>query len=251
MKKLILMKHKSRTVFTLLIVVLTCLAIFSCKKLDFTKTEINYPNDEWLHYDNGTNFTGINANSGGDFDIAVRFHSDQITSYDGFLISQVKFFPKVGYPATYSVTIWEGFDYPTLIHVQEASVISETWNTVYLDQSFYVDATQDLWVGVWVQSYPAGTYPAGCDEGPAVSGKGDLYSIDDGATWNSLYINDALNYNWNIQVFLTSPYGQKVMLANTDESPAKENKEALRMAQVDQVNDGMVLHKMNQAHENN
>jgi hypothetical protein len=245
------MKQKNRTVFVLMFAAITCLPVFSCKKLDFTKTEINYPNDEWLHYDNGTNFTGINANSGGAFDIAVRFNSDQIISYDGFLISQVKFFPVVGYPATYTITIWEGFDFPALIHTQEVSVISGSWNTAYLDLALYVDATQDLWVGVWIQNYEAGTYPAGCDEGPAVANKGDLYSIDDGATWYSLYESDGLNYNWNIQVYLTSVGGQKAMLGSPDDTPVKYDREDLRKAQAGKVTDGMISHKMNQAHENN
>jgi hypothetical protein len=219
MKDKIRLKHLNRTVLVLLFAVLTGLALSSCKKLDFTKTEINIPADTWLYYDNGTNFTSINANSGGNFDIAIRFSKEQIDSYQGFLISKVTFFPVEGYPAAYSIELWEGGDSPTLVHMQDvSSVTSGAWNTVYIDQSVYVDNSKDLWVGVWIQNYTAGTYPAGCDSGPAVAGKGDLYSIDNGVSWKSLYTSDGLNYNWNIEVYLTNSSGQKVMLTKTDQA---------------------------------
>jgi hypothetical protein len=186
------------------------LALTSCKKLDFTKTEIQYPpGDQWLFYDDGVNYTGISANSGGSFDIAMRFNPSQLAEYDGYEISAVKFFPVTGYPTLYSVTIWEGTEPPDLLHVQDISIVSGMWNTAYIDQAFYVDASKDLWIGVWIQDYPAGTYPAGCDAGPAFAGKGDLYSVDDGQTWSSLYNADGLNYNWNLEVYLEDLYGKK------------------------------------------
>ncbi len=118
MKHKILLKQINGTGFVLLFAVLTSLALFSCKKLDFTKTEINPPpGDTWLYYDNGTNYTSINASGGVNFDIAIRFTKEQIDSYQGFLISKVTFFPVEGYPAAYSVEIWEGGDSPTLVHI--------------------------------------------------------------------------------------------------------------------------------------
>jgi hypothetical protein len=214
----------------LLFALVAGLAFTSCKKLDFTKTEINPPpGDKWLFYDNGSNYTGVSANSGGNFDIAIRFNPSQLTDYDGFQISEVKFYPVTGFPAAYSVTLWEGVEPPDLLKVQSASIISGTWNTVYLDELFYVDASQDLWVGVWVQDYPAGTFPAGCDSGPAIAGKGDLYSIDDGVSWSSLYNSDGLNYNWNIEVFLTSSYGKKVVLSTETNPSDKLRKDALEL----------------------
>jgi hypothetical protein len=237
------MKLIYMTRVTLLFTVLACLAVTSCKKLDFTKTEVPPPpGDEWLFYDNGSNYTGVSANSGGNFDIAMRFNPSQLSDYNGFQIAEVKFYPLTGYPATYSVTLWKGTEPPTLIKVQAASVVSGSWNSVYLDELLYVDATQDLWVGIWIQDYPSGTYPAGCDAGPAVAGKGDLYSIDDGVSWSSLYNADGLNYNWNLEVFLVYPYGKKVMPGTeTDPDPAaKQLKEALRLIQPLPANEKMI-----------
>jgi hypothetical protein len=228
----------------LLFALLAGLALTSCKKLDFTKTEIQPPpGDMWLSYDNGTNYQGISANSGGNFDIAIRFDPSQLTDYDGYQISEVKFYPLTGYPAAYSITLWEGPEPPTLIKVQSAAITSGVWNTIYLDELFYVDASQDLWVGVWIQDYPAGTYPAGCDSGPAIAGNGDLYSVDDGVSWSSLYNSDGLNYNWNLEVYLVSPYGKKVMLATEPGPLDKQRKEALRLIQPEFTDNRMISSK--------
>lgn len=240
MKVNLMIKDKKRTAVFWMLVLLAGISILSCKKLDFTKTEIIPPaGDKWLYYDNGLNYTGINANSGGAFDIAIRFNASQLSNYDGFEISQIKFFPLEGYPATYSVTIWEGYEPPTLLHVQSASVISDTWNSVTIDDYFAVDASQDLWIGVWVQNYPAGTYPAGCDAGPAVAGKGDLYSNDNGVTWNSMSISDALDYNWNLQVFVSDPYGKKVILAPATAADETGSKKTLQLPEGMSGNPGM------------
>ena len=238
------MKPGYMTRIMIILTVLAGLALTSCKKLDFTKTEIlPPPGDKWMFYDNGVNYTGISANSGGDFDIAIRFNSSQLTDYDGYEIAEVKFYPVTGYPADYSVTIWEGSEPPTLLHLQSTSVISGMWNTVYIDQYLYLDASKDLWAGIWIQDYPAGTYPAGCDAGPAVAGKGDLYSIDDGQTWYSLFNSDGLNYNWNLQVYLDDLTGKKKVLTSGNDPAEKLRKEALRKIQPKITDNRMILSK--------
>jgi hypothetical protein len=214
----------------LALVLLAGLVMIACKKLDFTKTEpIPDDNAVWLHYDDGVNSDGIYANSGGDFDIAIRLNSTDLIAYEGYEISKIKFFPMEGFPAVYYITLWQGIEPPTLLHVQEVSVVAGTWNEFYLDQYFFVNSATDLWAGVWITDYPASTYPAGCDNGPAIAGKGDLFSPDNGSTWYSLYqANPDLNYNWNLQVLVTNEYGKTVSIGATGASDARQLKPGLR-----------------------
>jgi hypothetical protein len=214
----------------LALVLLTGLVMIACKKLDFTKTEPIPDNQPvWLHYDDGVNYDGIFANSGGNFDIAIRFIPADLSAYDGFMISKVKFFPKEGYPAVYYITLWKGAEPPTIQKVQEVTVIAGVWNEFSFDEIYFVDASTDLWIGVWITNYPADTYPAGCDDGPAIVGKGDVFSPDDGVTWYSLYeANPDLNYNWNLQVLVTNDYGKKATLGATGTVDARELKPGLR-----------------------
>jgi len=187
----------------------------------FTTLNIS-PTNAWLHYDNGENFDGIGMNAGGDFDVAIRFASSDIAEYNGWQITKIKFFPKVGSPIVYSLEILTGSTVPTLDYSQELSSVSvDQWNEITLNESFTIDASTDLWVGYWVQNQPALTYPVGCDQGPAVAGKGDMISVDGLASWNSLStLVPTLNYNFNIQIYVIDQTGiEKQMVIGEKPAP--------------------------------
>jgi len=60
-----------------------------------------------------------------------------------------------------------------------------------------------------------GTYPGGVDDGPAIAGAGDMISFDVGVTWESMYAtNSSLNYNWNLEVYITNEKGVEAKLDN-------------------------------------
>ncbi|MDR1407167.1 MAG: T9SS type A sorting domain-containing protein [Tannerella sp.] len=78
-------------------------------------------------------------------------------------------------------------------------------NTVALTNPFVIDGNSPLIVSLFVDS-PRG-YPAYCDAGPAVSGKGDIYSYD-GKNWESLYESDHdFNMNFFVAAVVTSAEG--------------------------------------------
>jgi len=174
---------------------------------------------EWLHYDDGSNYNAIGWDEGvvENFDVAVRFPTQTLQQYNGFRVTRVKFFPHAESPVTYSITLWEGTNPPDLLHVQNVySPVIDTWNEVTLTEQYVINSNMEFWVGYWVQNDPGGTYPAGVDNGPAITWAGDLISTDDGATWEALSEADPpnLDYNWNIQVFITNGKGEEVQLLN-------------------------------------
>lgn len=168
----------------------------------------------WLKYDDGNNYTGIGLTDGSNFDYAVRFPVQALTNYDGYRISKVRFYPKEA--ATFHVEVYEGTGSPTLVYYEEVSnPILNTWNEYSPSNAYYIDSDTEVWVGLWVTSYIMGTYPAGCDDGPAIAGAGDMISFDDGVTWESMYTgNNSLNYNWNLEVYVTNQKGVEVKLDN-------------------------------------
>lgn len=172
--------------------------------------------NQWLHYDDGQNHDGIGYTAGGSFDVAIRFPKEVLQEYAGGIISKIRFFPYEGAPAEYSVTIWEGGDTPTL---KELEFVSNpnigAWTEVTLTESYPINVNQDLWIGYWVENSPADTYPAGVDDGPAMTGYGDLISNDDGLTWATLSTVDPpnLDYNWNLQAFVENSKGETVLLS--------------------------------------
>ncbi|MCF8364948.1 MAG: hypothetical protein K9H16_04155 [Bacteroidales bacterium] len=171
----------------------------------------------WLFYDDGVNVDGIGLNEGGSFDVAIRFTPDQLEQYNGFKITKIKFFPKIGSPVEYFLEIFTG-DNPTLEDqvydqwVENPDI--DMWNDVSLEIPHVIDASQELWVGYFITNQEALTYPAGIDNGPGQIGYGDLISIDDLSSWVTLHDAD-LDANWNIQVFVTNESGLEMPMTRT------------------------------------
>jgi hypothetical protein len=170
--------------------------------------------DEWLHYDDGLNFDGIGLNNGGDFDVAIRFEPSQLANYDGWKITKFRFFPLNSFPTNYSIEIFTGADGNELEYLQDViTVTPEEWNEVILEEPYIIDASKPLYPGYWIQSQPIGEYPAGVDDGPAITESGDLISMDGGQSWTALSIaNPDLDYNWNLQIYVTNERGEEQLL---------------------------------------
>lgn len=153
---------------------------------------------EWIHWDTGTNNSGIGTGDIITFMVSSRWKATDLVAYNGQLLSKIAFFPKEA-NAEYTLKIWLGDD---AIEIYSQSVQAPTineWNTVLLDIPFQINASYDLWFGYEVNTQSG--HPAGCDSGPAVSGKGNMIY------WNNSWVllsdlNESLNYNWNIQAFV-------------------------------------------------
>jgi hypothetical protein len=173
------------------------------------------PTGEWLHYDDGFNNDGIGLTEGGSFDLAIRFTTFDLQDYNGFEVTRIRFFPREGNPTLYYSTLWHGstpdLEYAELI----SNPLIGNWTEYYPTQIYTINSNVELWIGIWVFEHPAGLYPAGVDDGPAVPGKSDLFSQDDGTTWESL-ADLGLNYNWNLQVYVTNEKGVEVELVKKD-----------------------------------
>jgi hypothetical protein len=160
---------------------------------------------------------------GSNFDYAIRFPTQALTNYNGYRISKIRFFPKE--TADFHVEVYEGVNPPTLIYYEDVNnPILNTWNEYSPTYTYYIDSGLEVWVGIWVTNYFAGIYPAGCDDGPAIAGAGDMISFDNGASWESLYYgNSALNYNWNLEVFITNQKGEEARLSIIPENGNKQS----------------------------
>jgi len=155
--------------------------------------------DQWIHWDDGENFTAIGIGSPVPFDVAARWESGQLTEFEGDSITKIAFFPNEE-SSIYRVRVWSGEFAANLIVDQEVNspVIGE-WNIITLLTPAPIDITQDLWVGY--QNDGANGYQMGVDDGPAIDGFGNMLKF--GPEWRSLLeINPDLDYNWNIQAYV-------------------------------------------------
>jgi len=94
------------------------------------------------------------------------------------------------------------------------------WNYVILTTPVPIDITQELWVGYYVNTTTG--YPAGCDDGPAIDGYGNMMNF--GGWQTLLQINPELDYNWNVQAYVESLAGATMPLSIT---PAQQNNPSL------------------------
>jgi len=159
----------------------------------------------WLAWDSGTNTgNGVGMNGGGTFSCAARFTAAQLTEYAGSNLTKIRIFPNAAAGSTFVLKVWTGANASQLVVSQPVpSFVDSQWNEFVLSTPVPVTATTELWFGYTV-TQPDGIFPAGCDEGPAVAGFGDMISMD-GSAWDPISVLVAsLNYNWNIEGFVES-----------------------------------------------
>ncbi|MDR0795452.1 MAG: T9SS type A sorting domain-containing protein [Tannerella sp.] len=113
-------------------------------------------------------------------------------------------------------------------------------NVIQLDTAYVIDSEKDLIVAFYVAKHSASSneYPAVCDGGPAVQGKGNIYSFD-GQSWSNLsddlQNSDEFDYNFFIAAVVSSiekdiPVPQTNRSSRSNPSFTKLNTAELRKA---------------------
>jgi hypothetical protein len=159
---------------------------------------------EWIEWDSGSNTgDGIGLTSGGTFSCASHWTTSDLSQYNGFILSKISFWPNGDPDALFVIKIWQGEPGTNLVYQHDVTnIMVDQWNEVDLQIPLIINNSTDLWFGYSV-THSAGTYPAGCDDGPAVQGKGDMISL--GGAWESMSATYGLDYNWNIAGYVGLP----------------------------------------------
>lgn len=165
----------------------------------------------WIHYDDGNNNDGIGTGSGNVvFDVAAKFDSGTMYAYTGMEISRINYYP-CSANTNYTIKIWTGIDGSiapeTLVYSQPHVPTVGQWNEVLLTTPVPIAGNQAVWIGyecdvTVVDANTDNYHPAGCDAGPASAGYGDLICL---GTWESMAASYSLNYNWNLQAYMSDP----------------------------------------------
>jgi hypothetical protein len=158
-------------------------------------------NPAWITYSTGAFTNSVGTNGAANFDVAARWTPADLAAYPGGSVTKVDFVPgEPGNISTYTIKIWQGSGNPTLKYSQlVTTVTADVWNTVVLNEAYQIDLTQELWIGFNCNT-TAG-FPAGCDDGPQVEGKGNMMFWE--GAWTTLtQLAPTLTYNWNIKGYL-------------------------------------------------
>lgn len=129
-----------------------------------------------------------------------KWTADEMAPLHEKTITKVQFVPIETH--TYEVYISQGARTYTQ-KIPTSSLQMLELNTILLDQPFVIDGTKSIIVSIYVSQVGNGkNHPAVGDNGPAVYGKGNVYSRD-GETWAIYNESDPNKHNYNFIVTAT------------------------------------------------
>jgi len=127
-----------------------------------------------------------------------------------------------------NLKIWKGANASTLLWESgDQTPVAGVWVEFMVDTPVLLDVDSELWVGYDIVGQPAGDFPAGTDNGPAVAGYGDKITTD-GVVWDNLS-DFGLDYNWTIAAYVETldgataainPLVNDMTYSNVDATPA-------------------------------
>lgn len=180
---------------------------------DGTKVKANWeaPMDDDaanITYSSNNNTGGIAATSaeGYGYQVAAKFGLDKTRPYNqDYNITGFRFYPLANAEFTfylYTDDSDEEIAYKELIRGEDYNLY--TWNTITLDEPITLDANKKYTLVLDCYDVDPDMAPVGMDDQKATPNASDLYSIDDGETWYSLYERGGKNANWMIGLVVKS-----------------------------------------------
>lgn len=161
---------------------------------------IEGPEPQWIHWDDGINYTSVGTCGNCTWDVAAHWDASQLAEFKGGAVTKISFFPSSYGSADFRIRVWQGNNASTMLVDQAVpSVIYDQWNTIDIANPVPIDITQDLWIGYNMWEYYG--MEAGCDAGPAFDGYGDMFCW--AGIWYSMHeYSGYIDYNWNIQGYV-------------------------------------------------
>ena len=153
----------------------------------------------YIHHDNGVQDNSIGLDNGGEFTVASRFTSSELSSHYGKNLSALKLYIAEGGVQSVVLKVWKGGSSGNageLVHSQDItpSIVYDELHQYDLTNQIPLNYGNEYWIGCTI-SHSSSYRPVGCDAGPAVSNKGDWVYIEE--QWYLLHdLNSSLNVNW-------------------------------------------------------
>ena len=160
---------------------------------------------QWIFWDNNNYSDGFGFNSNTYWSVAQRWDAGQLKDWNGedlsdFKVTKISVILNDDNFSSFYLRIWSGENAGLSLYHQkvENPVIGE-WMEVQLDEAVVFDIDSALWIGYTINGQYTDAHPAGYDEGPAVSGYGDMFYVQDKWRKSSQL---GLNNNWSIHAYL-------------------------------------------------
>jgi len=156
------------------------------------------------------------------------WENTDLTPFNNRTLASVRFVPMQGSQYT-EILIIQDTKKPFVQNIENELLIFDELNDIKLKTPFTINASKPLIISVKGEKTNAAAehYSALCDLGPAVDGKGNVFSVD-GINWYKLYDEeepDDFNYNFLVSAIVSSETGA-AQLSQSSESPALRSRTA-------------------------
>lgn len=139
--------------------------------------------------------------------ILNKFSPSDLAAYPNAKITYIRFDLLSAQLLTLKVGVFYG---DMLIYQQEVNDWQVGTNMILLNTPVPVDPNLDLMIGYWAE-YNTGIKPHAMDYGPALEGKGNVVSTNDGYSFKTLTsMNPNLKYNWVVSAYLESDASETI-----------------------------------------
>ncbi len=156
-------------------------------------------NGGWLGYGSGEFFGAVGISEPGIFRIAARFPASSLEEYINKPVTRMAFVAP-GEFSVYTLKIWRGENAEELMHEQPLHNTGEPqWSEIALSNPVLIDANETYWFGLEIDQLVDYDWSAALDEGPAVTGLGDMVNL--GGEWFSLS-EQGIDHNWTLRAFV-------------------------------------------------
>ncbi len=162
-----------------------------------------------------------------DFMVAALFPSKTFRGRDGYSITSARFYPLAD--ATYTIYIYKDNDTDPIGATDVYDYTLGEWNTVKLDEPIAIDTKSTYRLVVDCYDIAQGSSPIALDNNTPVDSYSNLYSIDNGESWNPLSSN-AIWANWMIGLGIENTKTVDLPVAGYDVNidGVKKNSEMLK-----------------------
>jgi PKD repeat protein len=150
----------------------------------------------WMHYDDVEMYDAWGfLISGEEYDIVSKWNAADISNYEGWQITKIKFIVVNNQPYL-KVKVWEGPNY-TEVYSQDVPTYNvNSWTEVELDTPVDINTDEDLYVGYYVDMTHTelGGFVTSTDDGPPEDNYGNL------CRWNGSWYSDFNNHNLRVYI---------------------------------------------------
>ena len=213
----------------------------------------------WITHSNNLYLFGIGQVGGGSVFYGQKYPDSLLSQYHGMLVKEIAFVPadtSSFQPLVFEINPADSTDLPNWLDysnlVLSAPLVRYesgfgAWKTAELKDhlpgsslsddiqpsSYIIDSTKSLYIGYVISDYPA--YPAGCDNGPALDGLGNLVVWCNNNGCGELTLAEAaaegytFDYNWMVALSLinsnapsrtyTLSYYEEISLPKNNHNP--------------------------------